>query len=180
MEEVPRPAQPRLVLILKTTLTQLNEMAPADFVRHLGGIFEHSPWVAEKAAGGRPFASRDALHAAMVRVVQQAGEKAHLGLLNAHPDLVGKAVLTAESASEQAAAGLTQLSRDEVEKFRTWNQAYREKFGFPFIICARLNKKDAILAAFPQRLDQDRRTEIATALEEIAKIAKLRLEDAIP
>ena len=116
----------------------------------------------------------------MVRVVQQAGEKAHLDLLNAHPDLVGKAVLTAESASEQAAAGLTQLSQEEIKKFRTWNQTYREKFGFPFIICARLNKKDAILAAFPQRLDQDRRTEIATALEEIAKIAKLRLEDAIP
>ena len=89
------------------------------------------------------------------------------------------AVLTAESASEQAAAGLTQLSQEEIKKFRTWNQTYREKFGFPFIICARLNKKDAILAAFPQRLDQDRRTEIATALEEIAKIAKLRLEDAI-
>lgn len=155
-------------------------MPPADFVRRLGGIFEHSPWVAEKAAPGRPYSSRDALHAAMVKVVQQAGEKAHLDLLNAHPDLVGKAVLTAESASEQASAGLTHLSKEEVQKFRDWNQAYREKFGFPFIICARLNKKDAILAAFPRRLAQDRPTEITTALEEIAKIAKLRLEDAIP
>ena len=95
--------------------------------------------MAEKAAIGRPYPSREALHAAMVRVVQQAGEKAHLDLLNAHPDLVGKAVLTAESASEQAAAGLTQLSKEEVEKFRTWNQAYREKFVFPFVICALLN-----------------------------------------
>ena len=115
----------------------------------------------------------------MVRVVQQAGEKARLDLLNAHPDLVGKAVLTAESASEQASAGLTNLSPEEVRKFREWNHAYREKFGFPFIICARLNKKDAILAAFPKRLTQDRKTEITTALEEIAKIAKLRLEDAV-
>ena len=115
----------------------------------------------------------------MVRIVQQAGEKAHLDLLNAHPDLVGKAVLTAESASEQASAGLTRLSQEEVQKFRDWNRAYREKFGFPFIICARLNKKEAILAAFPRRLTQDRSTEITTALEEIAKIAKLRLEDAV-
>jgi len=115
----------------------------------------------------------------MVKAVQQAGEKAHLDLLNAHPDLVGKAVLTAASASEQASAGLNQLSKEEVRMFREWNHTYREKFGFPFIICARLNKKDAILAAFPRRLAQDRRTEITTALEEIAKIARLRLEDAV-
>lgn len=150
-----------------------------EFVRRLGGIFEHSPWVAEKAAASRPYPSVDSLHQAMVRLVQQAGEKSHLDLLNAHPDLVGKAVLTAESASEQASAGLTHLSQEEVQKFRDWNRAYREKFGFPFIICARLNKKDAILAAFPKRLSQDRSTEITTALEEIAKIAKLRLEDAV-
>ena len=77
MEEVPRPAQPRLVLILKTTLTQLNEMTPADFVRHLGGIFEHSPWVAEKAAAHRPYPSVDALHKAMVQAVQKIG-RAHV------------------------------------------------------------------------------------------------------
>jgi 2-oxo-4-hydroxy-4-carboxy-5-ureidoimidazoline decarboxylase len=135
--------------------------------------------VAEKAATGRPYSSLDSLHQAMVKAVQQAGEKAHLDLLDAHTDLVGKAVLTAESASEQASAGLTNLSPEEVRKFREWNQVYREKFGFPFIICARLNKKDAILAAFPKRLTQDRKTEITTALEEIAKIAKLRLEDAV-
>jgi len=168
-----------LVLILKRPLSQLNAAPPEEFILHLAGIFEHSPWVAEKAAAGRPYPSLDALHQAMVKAVQQAGEKAHLDLLNAHPDLVGKAVLTAESASEQAFAGLTNLSPEEVRKFRDWNQAYREKFGFPFIICARLNKKDAILAAFPKRLAQDRKTEITTALEEIAKIARLRLEDTV-
>ncbi len=168
-----------MVLILKRPLSQLNAAPPEEFVLHLAGIFEHSPWVAEKAAAGRPYPSLDALHQAMVKAVQQAGEKAHLDLLNAHPDLVGKAVLTAESASEQASAGLTNLSPEEVRKFRDWNQAYREKFGFPFIICARLNKKDAILAAFPKRLAQDRKTEITTALEEIAKIARLRLEDTV-
>lgn len=164
---------------MKTSLPKLNTLPVPEFVRHLGGIFEHSPWVAEKAALGRPYPSLEALHAAMVQTVQQAGEKAHLDLLNAHPDLVGKAVLTAESASEQAAAGLTNLNQEEVERFRTHNQAYRQKFGFPFIICARQNKKEAILAAFPQRLAQDRRAEITTALEEIAKIARLRLEDIV-
>jgi 2-oxo-4-hydroxy-4-carboxy-5-ureidoimidazoline decarboxylase len=164
---------------LKTSLQELNSLPVPEFVRRLGGIFEHSPWVAEKVAAGRPYSSLEALHAAMVWAVHQAGEKAHLDLLNAHPDLVGKAVLTAESASEQAAAGLMNLSQEEVKTFRTHNQAYRQKFGFPFIICARLNKKEAILTAFPKRLAQDRRTEITTALEEIAKIARLRLEDAV-
>jgi len=168
-----------LVLKLKTPLAQLNAAPAGDFVRRLGGIFEHSPWVAEKTAAGRPYSNLGALHQAMVKAVQQAGEGAQLDLLNAHPDLVGKAVLTAESASEQASAGLTNLSLEEVRKFRDWSQAYREKFGFPFIICARLNKKDAILTAFPRRLAQDRRTEITTALEEIAKIARLRLEDIV-
>ena len=164
---------------MKASLQELNTLPVPEFVRRLGGIFEHSPWVAEKAAAGRPYPSLEALHSAMVRTVQQAGEKTHLDLLNAHPDLVGKAVLTAESASEQAAAGLMNLSQEEVKTFRTHNQAYRQKFGFPFIICARLNKTEAILAAFPKRLAQDRKTEITTALEEIAKIARLRLEDAV-
>jgi len=164
---------------LRTPLSELNSLPTPEFVRRLGGIFEHSPWVAEKAAEDRPYPSREALHTAMVRIVHLAGEKAHLQLLNAHPDLVGRAVLTAESASEQAAAGLTDLSKEETEKFRSFNHDYRRKFGFPFIICARLNKKEAILEAFPRRLVQDRQTEIATALEEIAKIARLRLEDTV-
>lgn len=164
---------------MRTPLSELNSLPTPEFVRRLGGIFEHSPWVAEKAAEDRPYPSREALHTGMVRIVHLAGEQAHLQLLNAHPDLVGRAVLTAESASEQAAAGLTDLSKEETEKFRSFNQDYRRKFGFPFIICARLNKKEAILEAFPRRLVQDRQTEIATALEEIAKIARLRLEDTV-
>jgi len=115
----------------------------------------------------------------MVQIVQEAGESTQLALLNSHPDLVGQALLTPESTSEQAAAGLTHLSEQEKEKFLTYNQDYRKKFGFPFILCARLNKKQAILATFPQRLAQTRAVEITTALEEIAKIARLRLEDVI-
>jgi 2-oxo-4-hydroxy-4-carboxy-5-ureidoimidazoline decarboxylase len=93
--------------------------------------------------------------------------------------LVGRAVLTAESQGEQAAAGLADLSAEEVALFREHNAAYREKFGFPFIICARLNKKEAILEAFPRRLANDAATEAAAALEEIHKIAALRLHDIL-
>ncbi|MFM8888078.1 MAG: 2-oxo-4-hydroxy-4-carboxy-5-ureidoimidazoline decarboxylase, partial [Chthoniobacterales bacterium] len=96
-----------------------------------------------------------------------------------HPDLVGRAVLTAESKGEQAAAGLSDLSSEEVEAFRRNNAAYREKFGFPFIICARMNKKDTILEAFPRRLQNDAAAEKKAALHEIHKIAALRLHDIL-
>jgi len=164
---------------LKTTISHLNALPTAAFVEQLSAIFEHSPWVAEKAAANRPYPNIATLHQSMVQIVQEAGESTQLALLNSHPDLVGQALLTPESTSEQAAAGLTHLSEQEKEKFLTYNQDYRKKFGFPFILCARLNKKEAILATFPQRLAQTRAVEITTALEEIAKIARLRLEDVI-
>ena len=104
-------------------------------------------------------------------------------LINAHPDLVGRAALqgtlTPESTGEQASAGLNRLTAEETALFQTLNQSYRDKFGFPFVICARLNKKEAILVGFRTRLEHSRDTEIKTALEEIAKIARLRLEDLI-
>jgi len=98
-------------------------------------------------------------------------------MIRAHPDLVGRAALTAESAREQAGAGLNQLSPEEIALFQRHNAAYREKFGFPFVICARLNKKEAILAGFERRLPHSREQEIQAALEEIFKIAELRLRD---
>ncbi len=101
----------------------------------------------------------------------------HIGA--AHPDLVGKAVLTAASSGEQASAGLTSLTPGEVAQFAQYNRAYRDKFGFPFVICARLNKKQAILEAFPQRLENSPETERGTALAEIYKIARLRLSDLL-
>ncbi len=164
---------------MKTSLDDLNALPASVFVDRLAAIFEHSPWVAEKAAANRPYPNIAALHQSMVQIVQEAGESTQLALLNSHPDLVGQALLTSESTSEQAAAGLTHLSPEEAQSFRSYNQAYRKKFGFPFILCARLNKKEAILATFPQRLTQNRAAEITTALEEIAKIARLRLEDVI-
>lgn len=163
------------------TLTQLNSLAHDEFVRIVGPVFEHSPWIAEAAWAKRSFASVEALHAAMCEIVRAAGEEKQLALIRAHPDLVGKLAmagqLTKESTGEQASAGLDRLTAEEVELFQTNNAAYKAKFGFPFIICARLNKKDAILNGFKVRLNNSREQEIQTALAEIFKIAELRLRD---
>lgn len=120
------------------------------------------------------------MHAALCETVKQASDEEKMALIRAHPDLVGRAILTSESETEQASAGLGDLSAEEVRRFDDYNHAYQERFGFPFIICARLNKKEAILRAFPQRLENSREKEIETALEEIYKIAELRLRDLVP
>lgn len=161
------------------TLSQLNALSVVEFTSALGAVFEHSPWIAERAAARRPFASLDELHAAMCAIVSNATPDEQLALIHAHPDLVGRIVLTAESKGEQAAAGLTDLSPEEVARFDRYNREYQTRFGFPFIICARLNKKDAILAAFPIRLQNTAEAERVTALVEIHKIARLRFADLI-
>lgn len=160
-------------------LSQINGMTPAEFVAVAGPVFEHSPWIAERASAARPFASLDAMHAALMDVVHCASAEEQLALIRAHPDLVGRAVLTAESRGEQAAAGLMDLEAEEREVFDRYNREYKARFGFPFVICARLNKKNTILEAFPRRLRNYPEQERATALQEIAKIARLRLEDLI-
>jgi len=160
-------------------LAELNAAAAEEFVRAIGPVYEHSPHFARRVAGRRPFADLDHLRHALQQEVNHAPEAEQMALIQAHPDLVGRAVLTAESQGEQAAAGLTDLTEDEVAAFRTQNAAYREKFGFPFIICARMNKKDAILEAFPRRLQNDAGAEKKAALDEIHKIAALRLHDIL-
>src|SRR5687768_4924738 len=168
---------------MPTTLSQLNELDGDQFVAVCGPLFEHSPWIAERTWKKRPFVSREALHAALCDTMYDASTEEHVKLIGSHPDLVGRMAregrLTRESTTEQAAAGLSDFSADEVERFDRYNAAYRERFGFPFVICARENKKDAILAAFPVRLNNTREMEIRTALAEIAKIARLRLMDAM-
>src|SRR5580698_5252780 len=157
------------------TLTQLNSLSREEFVRVVGPVFEHSPWIAEVTWHVKPFASVEQLHAALCRTVEQAGETKQVQLIQAHPDLVGRAALagtlTPESNREQASAGLGQLSPAEIALFQKNNQAYREKFGFPFVICARLNKREAILKGFAVRLQNSREQEIGAALIEIGKIA---------
>ena len=166
-----------------TKLADLNT-TPADrFVETLGGIFEHSPWVADAVAPLRPFASLDALHAAMAAAVAAAGESEKLALLRAHPDLAGKlaraGALTDASTAEQASAGLDRLSEEEFQRFTAFNIAYTEKFGFPFIIAVRENTKASILAAFGRRITNSREAEFTTALAEVAKIARLRLTNLL-
>jgi len=160
-------------------LSELNGLDCAAFVRVIGPVFEHSPWIAERAWPQRPFDSVEALHRALCETVQNASVDEQLALIRVHPDLVGRAILTHESAGEQASAGLNNISPEEARQFEKNNAQYRERFGFPFVICARLHKKEAILNAFPERLRNDREREIEIALAEIAKIAALRLEDMI-
>ncbi|GLQ06155.1 2-oxo-4-hydroxy-4-carboxy-5-ureidoimidazoline decarboxylase [Sneathiella chinensis] len=155
-----------------------------EFVSLFGGVYEHSPWVAEQVWDqGLTDAHNDAdtLARAMARRVAAAGDQAKLDLIRAHPDLAGKAAvrgeLTAESTSEQARAGLGECSPDEYARFQKYNQAYREKFGFPFIKAVRNSNRFEILAGFEARLENDPEQEFKTALEEIDKIAAFRLQD---
>lgn len=165
------------------TISQLNQLGRAEFVRAIGPVFEHSPWIAGATSAERPFVDLDHLHRALCKTVKNSGEKKQLLLIRGHPDLVGRAalagILTRESNNEQAGAGLNKLSPEEIDLFKKQNAAYRKKFGFPFVICVRLNKKEMILAGFDQRLKNSRAQEIKTALEEIFKIAEFRLRDLI-
>lgn len=165
------------------TIAALNSVSRNEFVRLVGPGFEHSPWIAETTWARRPFASVEQLLGALCQTVRDASESQKLALIRAHPDLVGRAAqagtLTRESAGEQASAGLSQLTTDEIAAFQKYNAAYREKFGFPFVICARLNKKEAILAGFKVRLHNSPEQEMAAALDEIFKIAELRLRDLV-
>jgi 2-oxo-4-hydroxy-4-carboxy-5-ureidoimidazoline decarboxylase len=151
------------------------------FVARYGGLFEHSPWVAEAAYERRPFASREDLMSALIDAMRAAPLERRLALIRAHPDLAGKAAIegrmTADSAREQGSAGLDRLTPDEHEVFTRTNTAYRERFGFPFVICVREHDKESIIASARARLKNDPGTEVEVALGEIAKIARLRLED---
>ncbi len=164
-------------------LAELNSADRAAFVAALGHLFEHSPWVAEETWPKRPFTSAEALHAALCATMRAATKDRQLALIRAHPDLAGRLAqqkkLTAESTREQASAGLDQLTEAELAVFTRQNDAYQAKFGFPFIICARLNAKSAILTAMQARGGHSADTEFATALGEIEKIAWLRLQDAV-
>jgi OHCU decarboxylase len=165
------------------TLARLNTLARDGFTAVVGPVFEHSPWIAEATWAKRPFTSVEQLHRELCATVNNSGETKQLALIRAHPDLLGRAALagtlTRESTGEQASAGLNDLSPAEVALFQKNNAAYQEKFGFPFVICARLNKKMAILAGFEWRLQNSHAQEMRAALAEIFKIAELRLRDLI-
>jgi len=163
------------------TIEELNVLSLAEFIRSVGHVFENSPWIAESTWPRHPFTSVEQLHSALCQTVRAASAEQKLALIRAHPDLVGRAALagtlTRESTGEQASAGLNALSPEEIALFQKQNAAYRAKFDLPFVICARMNKKEAILAGFEKRLQNSTAQEMETALEEIFKIAELRLRD---
>jgi 2-oxo-4-hydroxy-4-carboxy-5-ureidoimidazoline decarboxylase len=164
-------------------LSDLNTYSKSDFVTALANIFEYSPWIAERAAAARPFAGVTALFAAMKAAVDRAPSELRLALIEAHPDLASKtqraAGLTAESDAEQNSVGLDRLSDAEYTAFERANDAYRSKFGFPYIVCVRRQTKDSILRDFERRLPNDASTELQTSIEEICRIAALRLDQLV-
>ena len=165
------------------SLETLNTANRAAFTAALGHLFEHSPWVAEETWPCRPFRDATQLHAALCATMRSASPGKQLALIRAHPDLAGRLAqqkkLTTESNREQASAGLDRLTDAELAEFTRLNDTYKAKFGFPFIICARLNAKSAILGAMQARLPHDPATELNAALTEIEKIAGLRLQDLL-
>ncbi len=162
------------------SLSDLNACSRDDFVAALANVFEYSPWIAERAAAARPFAGVTQLLEAMTAAVDQAAPELRLALIKAHPDLADRTVraagLTAESSGEQHGVGLDRLSDAEYEAFQRVNSAYRAKFGFPYIICVRRQTKDSILRDFERRLPNDADAEMRGSIEEISRIAALRLD----
>jgi 2-oxo-4-hydroxy-4-carboxy-5-ureidoimidazoline decarboxylase len=165
------------------SLDQLNGADEAQFIAALGDIFEHAPWVAEAVHARRPFATLASLHDAMTTAVRSADADRKLALVSDHPDLAGKAAragaMTADSTAEQSSAGLERLSEDEFARFRRLNEAYRKKFGFPFIVCVRRHTRDSILRQFERRLTHDAATELDAALSEVFRITALRLDQRV-
>ncbi|MGY3534019.1 2-oxo-4-hydroxy-4-carboxy-5-ureidoimidazoline decarboxylase [Bradyrhizobium sp. USDA 4452] len=166
-----------------TTLIGLNNASRNDFVAALANVFEHSPWIAEQVAMDRPYAGIAQLFTAMKAAVERAPAELQLALIKAHPDLADKtqraAGLTDDSFAEQNGAGLDRLSDAEHEAFQRVNNAYRAKFGFPYIVCVRRHTKDSILRNFERRLPNDIAVEIKNSVEEIFRIAALRLDQTV-
>lgn len=158
------------------TIETLNALDQAHFIEMVGWVFEHSPWVAERAWTARPFPSIDALYGAMVDQVEHASEEEQLTLLRAHPDLGTRARVSDASTAEQAGAGLDQLTGAEFERLLALNKAYRDKFGFPFLFAVKGSSKHDILNVLERRVSSSREEEFRVALAQVYRIAKFRLE----
>ena len=165
------------------TLSYLNQAPVAEFVRQLGDLYEHSPWIAEAAASQRPFSSQQQLLETMQQILAQADQASLLALIRAHPELAGRAAiagdLTQDSSREQAAAGLTQCTPAQYAELTQLNQAYQQRFGWPFIVAVSGLSVDDILQAMRTRLSADPAAEYAEALYQINRIAALRLQQRL-
>jgi 2-oxo-4-hydroxy-4-carboxy-5-ureidoimidazoline decarboxylase len=161
------------------SLAQLNAMSQAEFIAVLGAVFEETPAIAQIAWHARPFTSASDLHQQMVKVVSYLSSEHELALIRAHPDLGSRLAMAQASVKEQAGVGLDRLSPQEYEQFQHLNQAYTEKFGFPFIIAVKNHTKESILMAFQKRLENSETQERQQALAEIAAIARFRLNELV-
>lgn len=163
----------------KLTITQLNQMSRSEFTAALGEIWENTPEIARKTWQDKPFKDKNDLYQAMVALVKNMSESEQIALIKAHPDLGSKAKMAQASVEEQSGIGLDRLSESEYQRFQTLNQAYKDKFGFPFIVAVKYHTKESVLEAFETRLQNNQEQEKDEALTEISKIAKLRLESII-
>ncbi|MBV7508354.1 2-oxo-4-hydroxy-4-carboxy-5-ureidoimidazoline decarboxylase [Bacillus sp. sid0103] len=164
---------------MQLTIEKLNQLNKEEFVKKVGWVFEHSPWVGSLVWESLPLNSREELLQTMVTVVKNAEEALQLALLRAHPDLGTRLKISEVSEKEQAGAGLDRLSKDEHKEFLSLNQKYVEQFGFPFIMAVKGQTKATILAAMQQRVGNTYELEFQTALNEVYKIAGFRLNDVI-
>jgi 2-oxo-4-hydroxy-4-carboxy-5-ureidoimidazoline decarboxylase len=161
------------------SMTAINGMSMENFVASFGDVAEHSPWVAQAAAHARPFSSRDAMIAAFETATRAASRERQLSLIRAHPDLATRARLTADSTREQAGAGLDSLTADEFARFTRLNEAYKARFGFPFIFAVKGAGKQQILASFEERTGRAEEDEFEMALTQVCRIFRFRIEDRV-
>ena len=173
------PVRPSENCYMGYSISELNQMNQATFVTVLGAVFEETPTIAQQAWRDRPFTDISDLHQKMVAVVRKMALAEQLALIQAHPDLGSRVKMAANSVQEQAGAGLSQLPPEEYARFQALNTAYREKFGFPFVMAVKGQSKASILAAFETRLEHHKDQEISQALSEITQIARFRLDDLI-
>ncbi len=164
---------------MRYTFPHLNSLDQTRFVEAIGWVFEHSPWVAERAWFARPFADLDTLLTAMKGAVEAAPPEEQLALLRAHPDLGTRARISAESTAEQSAAGLDHLTPEESRRLQTLNSAYRSKFGFPFLFAVKGSTKYDVLDALERRIDASPEEEFQEALRQVYRIAEFRLREII-
>ncbi|XP_058968333.1 2-oxo-4-hydroxy-4-carboxy-5-ureidoimidazoline decarboxylase [Pocillopora verrucosa] len=164
----------------KLSISAVNELYYRDFIRTFGNVIEETKICAAAVCGRRPFRSFDNFVEVMCQFIDELPKDGRAGILRNHPDLADRLEsLTPESQREQTHAGITTLTKEEIQELKHYNQLYSNKFGFPFVICARLNNKDAILKGIKSRLNNDRDQELECGIEEVKKIMQLRMKDLV-
>ncbi|MFA9557793.1 2-oxo-4-hydroxy-4-carboxy-5-ureidoimidazoline decarboxylase [Evansella sp. AB-rgal1] len=161
------------------SMIEINKMTKAEFITIVGAVFEHSPWVAEKAWDSHPFSSFEKMYEVLVKEMNNGDHALKLSLLRAHPDLGSKLEMSETSKLEQKNAGLSELSEQEFREFSSLNKSYVEKFGFPYIMAVKGKTKETIKTNLKERINNSYMEEFEAALDQVSKIARFRLEDLV-